>query len=257
MNKSSTYRFRKSFRETTEIPQNPSGNSLSPMDMNYTAAAHSTNSSCKSDRRIASNSSRLKQPSNASRNKVQTSPKEDVACKRQINTFERRSHKSCTTIDSFATPDDQTTRPTVEKSIDKSILTYRKPPDSNNAIVEAVRTNDINKRVREHTVYHQGTIIVASDIADDHPTQPNIDEIDQNNILDPCVPPDSTNGSPDHQRANETDEVTIRSILHEVIPYYPAKRYRWKELDCEYEKLWTVLLKDMPTEESTLQQYHS
>ena len=191
------------------------------------------------------------------RNKVQSSPKEEVACKQQINTFERSSHKSCTTIDSFATPDDQTTRPTVEKSKDKSILTYRKPPDSTNAIDETDRTNRINERGCEHTVCHQGTIIVASDIADDHPTQPKVDEIDQNNILDLRVPPDSTNVTPDHQRANETDEVTTRSILREVIPYSPAKRYRRKELDCEHEKLWTEILKDVPTEQSTPQQFHS
>ena len=220
MNESSTYRFRKCFREPTEIPQNPSGNSLSPMDMNYTTAAiRTTNPSCKSDRRTASNSSRLKQPSNASRNKVQTSTKDDVACKQQIDTFERSSHKSCTTIDSFATPDDQTMRPTVEKSKDKSILTYRKPPDSTNAIDETDRTNRINERGCEHTVCHQGTIIVASDIADDHPTQPKIDEIDQNNILDLRVAPDSTNGSPapDHHRPPRppTGPCPPRGALHD------------------------------------------
>ena len=145
--------------QVNENPEIPFGNPSSLMDMNDTAAAVTAKSLSKFDRHVVLVSSRFKQPSNASPyDNVRKMTEDQVARKQQKDTFEHSAHKSYATIDPVDTPDDQITRPTVEKSNDKSILTYRKPPDSTNSAIDVVRTNVINESTREHTVCHPNTI---------------------------------------------------------------------------------------------------
>ena len=222
------------------------------MDMNDTAAAVTANSLSKFDRHVVLVSSRFKQPSKASPyDNVRKTTEDQVARKQQKDTFEHSAHKSYATIDPVDTPDDQTTRPTVEKSNDKSILTYRKPPDSTNSAIDIVRTNVINESTREHTVCHPNTMNVASKPNGDQLRRSVEERTNDNYIPVHLVPSDRT------PLVRLSERFACKDSIDLLDSYSPEKRCSKKELDLERCKLEEEFKKIYSCTQTTLEQLNT